>query len=219
VLGIAGLVGSGRSRFASMLAGLRPMAAGEVLIDGAPAHIRTVRDALNHAIVLVPESRAEALVADFGVAANVSLGHLGRYSWRGLVVEFGRERAAASEYVSRLRIKGSAGSDEVRLLSGGNQQKVLLARALDLEPRILILDEPTAGVDIATKQFIYGLVRELAASGMSIVFISSELEEVSLVADRIVIWKQGVPAGELPAGASRAAIVARLFADSSEDNT
>jgi ABC-type sugar transport system ATPase subunit len=218
VLGIAGLVGSGRTRFASMLAGLRPIAHGDIVVDGEPVHAGGVGAALKRGIVLSPESRAAALVADFGVAANVSLGQLDAYSRRGLVVDRQRERDAAQAHVERLRIKGSAERDEVRLLSGGNQQKILLARALERRPKVLVLDEPTAGVDIATKQFIYRLVRELAASGIGIVFISSELDEVSLVADRIVIWRHG-PVAELPAGTSRAAIVARLFLESTESQS
>jgi ABC-type sugar transport system ATPase subunit len=216
VLGLAGLVGSGRSRFAKALFGIPPIVAGEVLVDGERVQIGSARDALRHGIVLVPENRAEALVGDFGIAPNVSLGHVERHAVGGIFIQRRREEAPAREFVRQFAIKGSKEGDEVGLLSGGNQQKVLLARALDLKPRVLILDEPTAGIDIATKQFIYRLTRELAATGMSIVFISSELEEVSLVADRIAVWIEGRQVDELPAGTSRAAIVARLFADQPE---
>ena len=215
VLGLAGLVGSGRSRLAAALFGMTPITSGTVLVDGDPVDVATVQKALRNGIVLVPENRADALVHDFGIAPNISLGHVDRHAAAGIFISRRREAEPAREFARRFSIRGSKDVDEVGLLSGGNQQKVLLARALDLNPKILILDEPTAGIDIATKQFIYRLTRELVATGMSIVFISSELEEISLVADRIAVWKGGRQVEELPAGTSRAAIVARLFADTS----
>ncbi len=217
VLGIAGLVGSGRSHFASLVAGRIPLTVGDILLDGKAIRLRGVRDALRHGIALLPETRTEALVAEFSIADNITLGHLQPYCWHGLVIQRRRVEQAASVLVERLAIKGSKEDDEVQLLSGGNQQKVLLARVLELHPQVLLLDEPTAGIDIATKQFIYGLTRDLAADGLAIIFISSELEEVSLVADRILVWRNGGWITELPGGTPRARIVNKLFQESGRD--
>jgi ABC-type sugar transport system ATPase subunit len=194
-----------------MLAGMTAPAGGAVAVDGQELTLRRYRDALSHGIVLVPEERGAALVPEFGIAENISLGHVERYARGGVVLSLREEQKAADELSSRLRIKGSSGARGVRYLSGGNQQKVLLARALNLHPRILILDEPTGGIDIATKEYIYGLVRQLAGEGMSILFISSDLEELPLVSDRILVFRKGRVTAELPGDSSRSAIVARLF--------
>jgi ABC-type sugar transport system ATPase subunit len=210
VVGLAGLVGSGRSTLAKMLAGMTAPAAGTVAVDGSELRLRRYADALAHGIVLVPEDRGAALVPDFGIAENISLGDVARHARGGVVLRLREEKASAAELSERLRIKGS-GAYGVRYLSGGNQQKVLLARALSLHPRVLILDEPTGGIDIATKEYIHGLVRELAGEGMSILYISSDLEELPLVSDRILVYRKGRVTAELPGDASRSTIVARLF--------
>jgi ribose transport system ATP-binding protein len=211
VVGLAGLVGSGRTTLAKLLAGMATPAGGTIAVDGRDVSLRRYRDALDHGIVLVPEDRAAALVPDFGIAENISLGHVDRYARGGIVLNRGREQSAADELSSRLRIKGSMGAKAVRYLSGGNQQKVLLARALNLDPRVLILDEPTGGIDLHTKEYIYSLVRQLAGEGMSILFISSDLEELPLVSDRVLVFRKGRITAELPGDCSRSTIVARLF--------
>jgi ABC-type sugar transport system ATPase subunit len=216
VVGLAGLVGSGRSRLARILAGIDAAASGEITLDGKAVQLKNHRDALRQGIAFVPSDRNAALIQGFGVAENISLGHVRRYSWHGLVLRRRRERAAARHFVEKLRIKTSHGDRAVRALSGGNQQKVLFARALDVGPKLLILDEPTAGIDVGTKEYIYSLTRELAEAGMSILFISSELEELPVVCDRILVFHRGRILDELPGRTTRGAIVARLFAETGE---
>ncbi|MEZ5121850.1 MAG: sugar ABC transporter ATP-binding protein [Solirubrobacterales bacterium] len=213
VVALAGLVGSGRSSTAHLISGLSPASAGAVTVDGRAVPSGDLRAAIEHGIVLVPSERKNALVSSFTVAENFSLGHIERYARRGLVLDKQREANAAERFVDELEIRRRSPRSPVRDLSGGNQQKVLLARALDLEPKCLILDEPTSGIDIATKEYIYGLVRRLAAAGTGVLFISSDLEELPLVADRILVFNRGRITRELPGDASRPQIVHALFSD------
>jgi ABC-type sugar transport system ATPase subunit len=211
VLGLAGLVGSGRSTFAAMVAGAAPVTAGEISIDETPAVITSRQDAFAKGVVLVPSDRSEALVLDFDIRENITLGHAERYAWRGVVLRKRKQRQRADELTRELKIRGAKGDSRLRYMSGGNQQKVLLARAIDRRPRVLLLDEPTAGVDVATKQYIYGIVRELAKQGVAILFISSELEELPRVCDRIAVFSRGRVLDELSGRTDRATIVDRLF--------
>jgi ABC-type sugar transport system ATPase subunit len=211
VLGLAGLVGSGRSTLAAMIAGAARVASGLIAVDGAPVTIRTRQDAFASGIVLVPSDRADALVLNFDIPENITLGHAERYAWRRVVLRKRQQRRRALELAEALNIKGAKGDSTVRYMSGGNQQKLLLARAIDRRPRVLLLDEPTAGVDIATKEYIYSLVRELAREGISVLFISSELEELPRVCDRIAVFSRGRILDELSGATDRATIVERLF--------
>ena len=212
VIGLAGLVGSGRSTLLSKLAGGSPITSGEVRLDGRPISITNRREARKHGIVYLPAERNLGAIPDFSVPENITAGHVERYALKGAVLEKGRERRTAAKFVDQLSIKLGKGDDRIRSLSGGNQQKVLIARALDLSPTVLLLDEPTAGIDIATKEYILRLVRELADTGMSIIFVSSELDELPLVCDRIAIFKRGRVMKELPGSTTRGAIVSELFA-------
>lgn len=217
VIGLAGLVGSGRTTLANILTGGASHVQGTLRVDGEAVVFHNREAALRHGIVLAPAERSHAIVSDFGIPENISLGHVDRFAWKGVVLNKRRERIAAARWVTKLEIRAGKGDRRLRYLSGGNQRKVVLARALDLQPRLLVLDEPTAGVDIATKEYIYGLVRELATSGMTILFISSDLDELPLVSDRILIFQSGRVVDELPGNASRAAVVARLFATGSAE--
>jgi ABC-type sugar transport system ATPase subunit len=211
VLGLAGLVGSGRSTLAAMIAGAAPVASGSIAVDGEPVTIRSRQDAFANGIVLVPSDRGDALVLNFDVPENITLGHAERYAWKGVVLRRRQQRRRALELAEALKIKGAKGDATVRYMSGGNQQKVLLARAIDRRPRVLLLDEPTAGVDIATKEYIYKLVRDLAGEGIPVLFISSELEELPRLCDRIAVFSRGRILDELSGTADRATIVERLF--------
>jgi ABC-type sugar transport system ATPase subunit len=211
VVGLAGLVGTGRSTLATILAGGGTVSAGSIRVDGSEVSLRNRRAAIAHGIVLVPPDRGEGIVPDFDVRQNLTLGHVSQYTWKGLVINRRAERRATAGYVEQLAIRGAKGGAAARNLSGGNQQKVLIARALDRSPRVLVLDEPTAGIDLGTKEYIYGLVRSLAADGLGILFISSELEELPLVADRTLVFSRGLVTHELPGSASRNEIVHRLF--------
>jgi ABC-type sugar transport system ATPase subunit len=194
-----------------MLSGALAPTSGTIAVDGEPVTIATQRDAVRNGIVLVPSDRSKALVAGFGIAENISLGHVNRYTRFRMMLDKPAERRTAERFRMELGIKTGKADESLRSLSGGNQQKVLLARALDLEPRMLILDEPTAGIDIATKEYIYGLVRGLSASGVSSLFISSDLDELPLVCHRILAFSRGRMLAELPGNTDRRAIVAELF--------
>jgi len=192
VLGIAGLVGAGRSELAHAIAGLNPPTAGDVLVAGNPVTIRNAGEALGHGIVLVPEDRrAQGLIGQMTVRENISLSILRGLSGAGGQVRRAEESRLAEGFRQRLSVRCRDVEQPVRELSGGNQQKVLLARALACRPRILILDEPTRGVDVGAKADIHRWVRSLAAEGMGVVLISSELEEVIRLSDRILVLREG----------------------------
>ena len=200
ILGIAGLVGSGRTELAEVIFGLRPLDAGEIRLHGAPIHVASPLDAIRAGIGYVPEDRRQhGVVLEMSVAANASLANLAGVSQHGLVnrrVE--RERALG--YVEQLRIKTPSVDAEAGSLSGGNQQKVALARWLSATPSVLVLDEPTQGVDVGSKAEIHELMGTLAAEGLAIVMISSEMPEVLGMSDRIAVMH----AGEIAAILSRA---------------
>ena len=197
IVGMAGLVGAGRTELARCVFGLTPADSGEVLAGGAPVAIRTPEDARRHGIAYVPEDRRRfGVIGEMSVAANASLGVLRELSRMGLVDRDGEERLAAS-FVTRLGIKTASVRARVATLSGGNQQKVALARGLATRPRVLILDEPTQGIDVGAKAEVHHLVAELAGEGLAVLVISSDLEEVLGISDRIVVMRGGRIAGEL----------------------
>ncbi len=197
ILGIAGLVGSGRTQLAEILFGLTPADAGEILVRGSAVTLRSPAAAIRAGIAYVPEDRRQhGVVLEMSVAANTSLASLQNVSRRGLI-NGSREQAAAERYVDRFRIKTPSVSAAVGTLSGGNQQKVALARWLSTSPSILILDEPTQGVDVGSKAEIHGLMRALTEQGLAILMISSELPEIIGMSDRIAVMHAGTIAGEL----------------------
>lgn len=197
VLGMAGLVGSGRTQFAETLFGLSPLDGGMVLINGQQVRIASPSQAVDLGLAYVPEDRRRhGVVMDFPIAMNTTLASLGKVSSNGFL-EFDGERRAASEYFERFRVKAPSIDTPVRNLSGGNQQKVSLARWLMTEPQVLILDEPTQGIDVGAKAEIYTLINELAARGLTILLISSELPEILGLSDRIAVMHKGRIAGML----------------------
>jgi rhamnose transport system ATP-binding protein len=191
ILGIAGLVGSGRTQLAETIFGLTPADAGEIVVRGAPTRIGSPSDAIGAGIAYVPEDRRQhGVVLDMSIAANASLASLPRVSRLGLI-DRAAERASADGYVERFRIKTPSIQAEVGTLSGGNQQKVALARWLSTGPMVLILDEPTQGVDVGSKAEIHALMQELAERGLAIVMISSELPEILGMSDRVAVMHAG----------------------------
>jgi rhamnose transport system ATP-binding protein len=197
VLGVAGLVGSGRTELAETLFGLVPADGGTIVLNGAPVRIESPSQAIQHGIGYVPEDRRQhGVVLEMPVAANASLASLTAVSSRGLIDRDAECRSAA-HYIERLRIKTPSVSTEVGALSGGNQQKVALARWLSIGPRILILDEPTQGVDVGAKAEIHALIQELAERGLAIIMISSELPEILGMSDRVVVMHAGTVSGVL----------------------
>uniref|UniRef100_Q01NP8 ABC transporter related n=1 Tax=Solibacter usitatus (strain Ellin6076) TaxID=234267 RepID=Q01NP8_SOLUE len=197
ILGIAGLVGSGRSELAETLFGLTPADGGEIRLRGEAVRIDSPADAIRLRIGYLPEDRRQhGVVLEMPVAANTSLANLGAVSSHGMIDAIA-ERDLARGYVERLRIKTHSLYAETGSLSGGNQQKVALARWLAIEPAVLILDEPTQGVDIGSKSEIHEMMVNLAEQGLAIVMISSELPEILGMSDRIAVMHGGTMTGIL----------------------
>ena len=208
IVGMAGLVGAGRSETARAIFGADPHDAGEILLDGRAVHFASPGDALAAGVAMCAEDRKQlALFMDKAVRWNISIARLPAISPAGFVRRR-RERALAAGFVDRLRVRTPDLATPVRQLSGGNQQKTVLARWLATEPKLLILDEPTHGVDVGAKAEIYALIRGLAAQGIAILLISSELPEILDLSDRIVVMREGRVAGVVPrAGANEQAIM------------
>jgi ABC-type sugar transport system ATPase subunit len=197
IVGLAGLVGSGRTELARAIFGADHFDQGEVLIDGRPAGITSPREAIRAGIGLVPEDRKlQALVLQLAVRENISLGNLGRLSRFGFVRR-PAERRLAGGFVQQMQIRTPSLDQKVVNLSGGNQQKVVIAKWLALEPKVLIMDEPTRGIDIGAKAEVHQLMNELAQRGVAILMISSELPEVLGMSDRVLVMRRGTIAGEL----------------------
>ena len=191
ILGIAGLMGSGRTELARALFGIDAIDAGEVLIRGTRVAIHDPDDAIDARLALVPEDRrSQGLVLDHTVETNLTLPILPRLRRMGLIDDT-RGRRIAGGFVQSLQIKTASLDTPARLLSGGNQQKIVIGKWLATEPDILIMDEPTAGVDIGAKTEILGVIRRLADQGKGIIIISSELAEVLAVSDRILVLREG----------------------------
>jgi ABC-type sugar transport system ATPase subunit len=197
IVGLAGLVGSGRTEVVRAVFGADPFDAGEVLIDGQPVRIRSPRDAIRRGLGLVPEDRkAQGLVLGLAVRENISLASLAQFV-RGGFVRLGEEKRRAGEFVGALRIRTPGLEQKVVNLSGGNQQKVVIAKWLSLRPKMLIVDEPTRGIDIGAKAEVHHLLNDLAKQGVAILMISSELPEILGMSDRVLVMRQGRIAGEL----------------------
>src|ERR1700693_2214377 len=197
ILGVAGLVGSGRTELAETLFGLTPADSGEILIGGTLPRITSPVQAIQLGIGYVPEDRRQhGVVLELPIAANTSLANLKIVSRHGLI-DRDKESRLALRYLQQLRIKAPSIYTETGALSGGNQQKVALARWLAINPKILILDEPTQGVDVGSKAEIHGLMMDLAERGLAIIMISSEVPETLGMSDRTAVLHQGMLAGVL----------------------
>ncbi len=197
ILGLAGLVGSGRTELAGTIFGLTPADSGELVVRGKAAIVASPSDAIRQGIGYVPEDRRRhGVVPDMPVDENVSLASLDQVAHRGLI-DRALERSQAQEYVERLQIKAASVAQPVESLSGGNQQKVALAKWLATKPSILILDEPTQGVDVGAKAEIHSLMQQMASRGLAILMISSELPEILGMSDRVAVMRNGTIAGVL----------------------
>ena len=191
ILGLAGLVGSGRTELARAIFGIDPILGGELLFEGARFHPRVANDAVRRGIFLAPEDRkSSGLLLDFPIAQNISLPNMTAHS-RAFMVTPAREIATAETQRANLDIKVTAVSERTGSLSGGNQQKVVLAKWLAMSPKVMIFDEPTRGIDVGAKAEVYRLMRDLADSGVAVLMISSDMEEVIGVSDRIAVMHEG----------------------------
>jgi len=190
IFGLAGLIGAGRTETAEAIVGLRRRSAGTIKLDGAPVRITGPIDATQLGIAYLPEDRKDAgLTLNMSVIDNTTMVSLPRYS--RILLDRGAQRRATQEHAIRLRLRAGALEDPVKTLSGGNQQKVLLAKWLEIAPKVLIVDEPTRGVDIGAKEEIYHLLQELAGQGMACVMISSEMNELIGMCHRIGVMRAG----------------------------
>jgi len=197
ILGVAGLVGAGRSEVAQAIFGVDAPLEVTMLLDGQPLSIRSPRDAVRHGIYLVPEDRRQTgLILDAVIRENITLPALPHYASKGWIDGI-RERAAASEICDRLGVRAPSVETKVANLSGGNQQKVVLAKWLSLAPKVLIFDEPTRGIDVGAKAEIYELMHNLAERGIAILMISSDMEEILRISTRVAVMHEGSVTGIL----------------------
>jgi ABC-type sugar transport system ATPase subunit len=190
IVGVFGLVGAGRTRLARALFGLEPATEGSIEIEGRPTRLESPADAIAAGLGYLGEDRAIGIVPKLSVGANITLASLGRVS-RGPVLDFGRERQVARRYVDELAVRTSSIERLAETLSGGNQQKTVLARWLCSHARILVLDDPTRGIDVGAKEEVFRLVRRLADEGVAILYLTSEIKEARALADRLLVMAEG----------------------------
>ena len=197
IIGITGLVGAGRTEVAETIFGIHKYDSGEILLEGKKVDIRNPKDAMRLGIGLLPEDRQrQGLILEWGIGMNITISEIDRYAKYRFLDEK-KERSAAKELAERLNIKALTIFDKVNSLSGGNQQKVVVAKLLASELKIIILDEPTKGVDVGAKAAIYEIMGDLAGQGYAIIMISSEMPEILGMSDRIIVMCEGHLTGEL----------------------
>jgi ribose transport system ATP-binding protein len=199
ILGFAGLIGSGRTELARAIFGADPRHSGEILLDGQVITIHSPSQAIRQGIGYLPEDRkAAGLFLSMAIKNNLEASILNEVATNGFIVP-ARERSLAQEYVQRLNISTPSVEQEIRRLSGGNQQKALVAKWLAIKPRLLIVDEPTRGIDVGAKREIHYLLRQLASEGVGVIMISSELPEILGMSDRVIVMHEGQIVAELDA--------------------
>lgn len=197
IVGISGLVGAGRTELAKTIYGAYKLDSGSIYLDGQALNIKSPKDALNKGIVYVSEDRkGESLIISMGVTENITLSALNKFIKR-LAISNSKEKKAAEDYVERIRIKTPNLKQKVKNLSGGNQQKVAIAKSLLTEPKLLILDEPTRGIDVGARREIYEILNDIKKENKAIMIISSDMQEVLGVCDRIIVMNDGRKKAEL----------------------
>jgi ribose transport system ATP-binding protein len=200
ILGIYGLMGAGRTELLEVIFGLHPVnASGHFIIDGVEKQIKNPAQAIGAGIALVPEDRKlQGLILDHSIRSNISITVLDKIVEWGMVIMGAKEKKLTDQYIKELAIKTSSSANAAKNLSGGNQQKIVLAKWLATKPRILLLDEPSRGIDINTKTEIYKLMKALAAEGVGIIMVSSELPEILAVSDRVLVICEGELTASIP---------------------
>ncbi|MEQ8856654.1 sugar ABC transporter ATP-binding protein [Gimesia sp.] len=198
IVGISGLVGAGRTELMQVLFGIDSPLSGSISVAGQVVQINSPKDAIRAGLALVPEDRKlQGLVLEMAVRENMSLASLTRDRKSMGRINFNQERNISEEMIAAMKIKTPSDRQIVQFLSGGNQQKVVLGKWLAMNPRVLLLDEPTRGVDIGAKEEIYTLMNQLASQGMAVLFVSSDLEEIRGISDRVLVMHEGQMTGEL----------------------
>jgi rhamnose transport system ATP-binding protein len=199
ILGFSGLVGSGRTDIMQCLFGVNVPDEGRVFLEGREIRARHPSEALATGIGMIPEDRhRQGLILDWEIYKNVTLGKLGKYV-RGMIVRQDEERARSKSVAQRLNLKASSVYDKASSLSGGNQQKVVACKMLDADLKVLILDEPTKGVDVGAKSQIYNIINDLATGGYGVIMVSSDMPELIGVCDRVIAVHEGMVTGEFTA--------------------
>ena len=200
IVGVAGLVGAGRTEMLRTLFGVDAPVSGSIEVGGKVVPLKSPQDAISAGIALVPEDRKQqGVVLDMVIRQNIGLASLHQHSRLGFL-NFAVEKQQSASMSNRLRVKAPNDLQRVGNLSGGNQQKVVLGKWLALKPRVLLLDEPTRGIDVGAKQEIYQLMDELAGQGIAVLFVSSEMEEIIGMSDRVIVMHEGRITGELTRG-------------------
>jgi ribose transport system ATP-binding protein len=198
IVGIAGLVGAGRTELLQTLFGIDRIVSGSIMINGKTVAIATPADAIDAGIALVPENRKQhGLVLGMSVRQNISLAGLWKNRWIGGWRNSAQEQADSEAMTKEMRIRTPSDRQAVQFLSGGNQQKVVIGIWLAMQPQLLLLDEPTRGIDVGAKEEIYRLMESLAAQGLGILFVSSEMEEIIGMSDRTLVMHEGRITGEI----------------------
>ncbi len=197
VLGISGLVGAGRSELGKTIFGLYPIDEGEIFLEGKKVEFKSPKEAIENGIMYVSEDRkSEGLVLSMDVKSNITLSSLDKFK-RAIGLDKKKEERVTQEYREKIKIKTPSLTQKVKNLSGGNQQKVAIAKSLLTEPKVLILDEPTRGIDVGAKREIYDLLNAIKKEGHCVIMISSEMPEILGMSDRIIVMHEGVIKGEL----------------------
>jgi ABC-type sugar transport system ATPase subunit len=218
IVGLAGLVGAGRSELAQVIFGITPAESGEILLDGQPVVIRNPGQAKNLGIAYVPEDRGtQGLIRPMKLRENISLAVL-KQMVRGWFIDRGAETRLAADSIEQFNIRAHSSEQVVNKLSGGNQQKVVLSKWLASKPRVLIMDEPTRGIDVGAKAEIHRLMSQLAQQGLAILMISSELPEVMGMSDRILVMREGRIVAEFQRGAANQEDIAAAMMSAAADD-
>ncbi|HEY3589825.1 MAG TPA: sugar ABC transporter ATP-binding protein [Buttiauxella sp.] len=217
ILGFYGLVGAGRTELMQALSGVSRPSHGQILLNGQAMQFRQPADAIKAGIVCVPEERQkQGAIIQLPISQNISLPQLSRLNPHG-VLNDAREWALADEYAKRLQVKAFSWKQAVETLSGGNQQKVVIGKWLATQPDVIILDEPTKGIDIGSKAAVHQFMSELVSHGLAVIMVSSELPEVMGMADRIIVMHEGLMAAEYGAGAASAEMIVSAASGSHEE--
>jgi erythritol transport system ATP-binding protein len=218
ILGLYGLMGAGRTEFLECVMAQHPASGGRMFVDGQPLTERDVAGRIARGIALIPEDRKrDGLVQIMAIRENLTLSSLGLFT-RLIHLDLKAEAATAMAYVRQLAIKIASPENPVSSLSGGNQQKVVIGKALMTSPKVLLMDEPSRGIDIGAKAEVFRTMRDLAAQGLAILFVTSDLEEVLALSDRILVMANGRIAGEFPAGTEAATVIAAATPKSFKDH-
>jgi ABC-type sugar transport system ATPase subunit len=213
IVGIAGLVGAGRTELCRAIFGLDPVDSGSVAVSGRNANIRSPREAVAAGIALLTEDRQKTgLALRLPIATNITMAHVPGVSHLG-TLDLAAESRVTADFVAKLRIKAASGKQPAGRLSGGNQQKVVIAKWLFRNTNILLFDEPTRGIDVGAKAEVFEVMDSLARSGAALLMVSSEMQELLQVADRILVMRQGRISGELPKGTTQEEIMRRATLD------